>query len=301
MGMGQVNTEGARLRSLLAAQAPQWADLPIVPVESDGTDNAMFRLGSDLALRLPRRPEAVPLLYKEALWVPKLSDLPLRVPVPRFLGAPSQDYPWPFAVVDWIEGAQAQWRDLTAPQQAVDQLADGLRALWEVPTEGAPLAGLANHNRGVALSQMDAQVRRDVAELSDELDVSAALSLWTRACAAPPATRSCWVHGDLKPDNMLMRGGHLVALIDWGLAAVGDPAADLALAWRWGEACAPLQRAFPDDEALWDRAAGWALYGACVALAYYRAPPGRVSTNPALCALCREVLGRLRLRRAWAS
>jgi hypothetical protein len=39
---------------LLAEQFPQWADSPIEPVHSAGTDKAIYRLGDDMAVRLPR-------------------------------------------------------------------------------------------------------------------------------------------------------------------------------------------------------------------------------------------------------
>ena len=54
MHAGEVETDAALVRQLLAAQFPQWAGLPVLPVPSAGTDNALYRLGDDLAVRLPR-------------------------------------------------------------------------------------------------------------------------------------------------------------------------------------------------------------------------------------------------------
>jgi aminoglycoside phosphotransferase (APT) family kinase protein len=61
---------------LLAAQFPQWADLPLAPVPSAGTDNAIFRLGDDKAVRLPRIHWATGQVAKEREWLPKLAPAP---------------------------------------------------------------------------------------------------------------------------------------------------------------------------------------------------------------------------------
>jgi aminoglycoside phosphotransferase (APT) family kinase protein len=49
-----VETDAALVRRLLAAQFPQWAHLSTEPVESAGTDNAIYRLGDEMSVRLPR-------------------------------------------------------------------------------------------------------------------------------------------------------------------------------------------------------------------------------------------------------
>ncbi|MGW1750671.1 hypothetical protein ACWCRD_34685 [Streptomyces sp. NPDC002092] len=46
--------DAALVRRLLVAQFPQWAQLPVVPVPQSGMDNAAFRLGDELSVRLPR-------------------------------------------------------------------------------------------------------------------------------------------------------------------------------------------------------------------------------------------------------
>ena len=217
--------------------------------------------------------------------------------LPRFMGAPSEEFPWPFTVVDWVEGVSADQAVLATSGDGAAPLVACLHALWAIPTTGAPAAGLSNRRRGVPLVQLDMQVQRDLALLADEVDLRAALSIWAEACNAPGHRTHCWVHGDLKPDNMLVRNGQLVALIDWGCAAVGDPAVDLAVAWRWAPAEQTLMAAFPGEAALWARAEGWALFGACAALACYRHQPGRPSKHPELVSHSRQVLHRLGLLR----
>jgi aminoglycoside phosphotransferase (APT) family kinase protein len=79
----EVDTDASLVRRLLAAQFPQWADLPITPVNSAGTDNAIYRLGDDMAVRLPRIHWAVGQVDKEHQWLPRLAPfLPLAISSP---------------------------------------------------------------------------------------------------------------------------------------------------------------------------------------------------------------------------
>ena len=78
MHKDEVAVEEPLVRSLLRAQFPEWAELPLAPVESFGTDHAIWRLGDELALRLPRIGWAAELPKREAAWLPLLAPhLPL--------------------------------------------------------------------------------------------------------------------------------------------------------------------------------------------------------------------------------
>ena len=131
--------------------------------------------------------------------------------------------------------------------------------------------------------------------LADEIKSSEALSLWRKACSVPFEGPEVWLHGDLKADNLLAEDGALSAVIDWGLSAVGDPAADYAAAWSWVQP--DVRNAFRDAAGItdtdWMRAKGWALYGAVIALSYYRN-----GKHEALSAQCRQTLNQLDLLRS---
>jgi len=284
--------EAERLRAMLRAHAPAWAEAALHPLEGGGTDNALFRLGPAHLLRLPRRAEAAPLLTKELDWLPRLAPLPLAVPAPLARGPSALPAGGEFGIFAWIAGEAAAPSRLDDPHAAARALRKFLTALRARPVAGAPRAGAANHRRGVALPALDAAVRPAIATLADEVDALRALALWEAALAARPCAAPAWLHGDLKDDNLLARDGRLVAVLDWGLAAVGDPSADDAAAWGWVDPGA--RNAFLDGlgaDAV-RRAAGWALYGAVIALSWYRH-----RGNPALCAWCRRTLGRLGLLR----
>ncbi len=53
MHLDEADIDAQLVSRLLAAQFPRWADLPVEPVHSAGTDNAIYRLGEDMAVRLP--------------------------------------------------------------------------------------------------------------------------------------------------------------------------------------------------------------------------------------------------------
>ena len=79
---------------MLASQFPQWANLPIQPVQSAGTVNALYRLGNDLVVRLPRTEWAAEDLERELQLLPRLASLlPVAIPTPPAKGIPAEGYP----------------------------------------------------------------------------------------------------------------------------------------------------------------------------------------------------------------
>ena len=92
----ELDIDDALVRGLLRVQQPQWADLPLHRVVSSGTDNAMFRLGESMVVRLPRIGWAVAAVEKEHRWLPVLAPAcPSPVPAPLAMGEPGEGYPWP--------------------------------------------------------------------------------------------------------------------------------------------------------------------------------------------------------------
>ena len=285
-------SDAAFVQRLLREQAPHWAGLPLHRLASSGTDNAIYRLGDRLSVRLPRRPSAVALLAKELDWLPQMADLPLAVPQLRFRGRAERGTPFDFGIFDWMEGQIATPQHIADSRAAALALADFLQALHRKATAGAPPAGALNSRRGIPLDGLTPATLPAIALLADEIDGLRAQGLWQEACATGFRGAPVWLHGDLKADNLIARDGHLRGVIDWGLSAVGDPAADYAAAWSWIDPSA--RTAFRDRLGLgdddWLRARGWALYGAVIALSYYRG--GR---NEALCRQSRLTLSRLGL------
>ena len=270
MHVGEIDTDVALVRRLLAGQFPHWAGLAIDPVVSYGTDHDIYRFGDDFAARLPRIGWATRQAVKEATWLPKLaSQLPLAVPVQLAMGRPAEGYPFAWSVYTWLPGENANGTIDDLEQAAVD-LAAFVCALRKVDTTGAHPRSAGS--RGAPLTELDEPVRRSIAELGDRIDGKAAVRSWEESLqAAPWDGEEVWVHGDLLPGNLLVVDGRLSAVIDFGCLNVGDPACDLQPAWNVfaGDSRALYRAELDVDDASWLRGRGWALSQAVVALPYY--------------------------------
>lgn len=303
MHADEVETNIPMLRALLARQFPHWADLPLEPVPSAGTDNALYRLGADLVARMPRIHWAAGQVEKEALWLPKLAPrLPLAVPLPLAKGSPGEGYPWNWSICRWIEGETATLDRIADPGQAALVLAQFINALQRVDPAGGPPPGPGNSYRGGPLAARDTPTRAAIDSLRGMIDTAAATAAWEAALRAPAwSGPPVWIHGDLQSGNLLARAGQLQAVIDFGCLGVGDPAGDMIAAWNLFSAAdrATFRAALPVDAATWARGRGWALSTALIALPYYQ------HTNPALAGIARytitEVLAEYASRRDGAA
>ena len=273
MHSNEVHTDAALVRRLLEVQFPHWAKLPLEPVKSAGTDNAIFRLGDDLSVRLPRIGWATGQIEKEFLWLPKFApQLPLEISVPLEKGIPGEDYPYDWAIYRWLEGENLSLEQISDPNQAAKDLAQFLRALQAIDPTGGPTGG-----RGVPLSTRDEGTRESIAEMHSMIDMAAATRVWDAALKAEEWNREpVWFHGDLLPGNVLFNSGRVEAVIDFGGLAVGDPACDLMIAWSLfsGESRQVFRETLEVDDATWARGRGWMLSQAVIFVPYY------LETNP---------------------
>jgi aminoglycoside phosphotransferase (APT) family kinase protein len=265
----EVEVTEALVCSLLASQMPWLAELQLVRVEPWGTDHAIWRLGDELVLRLPRIHWAAEQPDFEATWLPVLaSHLPIAVPEPIAVGRPGHSYPYPWAVHRWIRGEGAAMDRLADPSMFAADLAAVVRALNTVPTVGAPAAG----NRARPLADYDCATRWAIERASHLIDAYAATAVWEDALEAsvydgPPT----WVQGDLE-GNCLVTHGRLSGIVDWGSAGVGDPAVDVQVVWSPlfnEESRHRLLNELDVDDTTIRRSRGAAINQSCMALPYY--------------------------------
>ncbi len=265
----EVDVPEELVRSLLAGQFPSLADLPLRLVEPWGTDNAIWRLGDDLVLRLPRVAWAAEQVHWEAEFLPRLDGtLPVATPVPVALGVPAAGYPFAWAVHRWLEGRAASREGMADLACFALDLAAAVRGLQVLPVTAPRRA----RNRARPLAAYHDDALQAIAGAAQLVDAAAARRVWEEALAAPAyAGPACWVHGDLE-GNCLLHAGALSGIVDWGSACIGDPAVDVQVVWSplfTEESRGVFLEALGVDAATLARSRGAAVEQACAALPYY--------------------------------
>jgi aminoglycoside phosphotransferase (APT) family kinase protein len=286
MHIHEVPIDVPLLKKLLSAQFQKWANLPLSLLRSDGTDNAIYRLGTDMCIRLPRISSAADQVDKEQKWLPHLAPhLPLEIPDILERGRPNADYPWPWSICRWIEGENATTSQITDLRQAAFDLANFIEALHRINSAGGPPS-----RRGFPLSTQDKDVRSALKSLHGVIDTALLTRIWEECTQAslwdkPPV----WIHGDLLPANLLIQDGKLSAIIDFGLMGIGDPACDLIPAWSFLTADTRniFRTTLGVDDATWTRGRGWALSIALIILPYYW------NTNPGLVTVAKRMINEI--------
>ena len=279
------------IAELLREQHPDLAGLPVT-FGAKGWDNQIWRLGDDLAVRLPWvNKDGGELLRKEHALVPPLAPrLPLRVPVPQRLGQPSQRFPRSWIVTTWVSGEPADRAPATRGAEAADTLAAFLAALHQPAPDDVP-AG--RHRRGRPPRDISQGVAEFLTEAVDRglvADPDAVREVFADAAAAPDWTGpAVWLHGDMHPANLLTADGNFCGVVDFSDICAGDPACDLAGCWlllpdgaidRFYQSYTPAA-----DAATRRRARGWAVGKALVGILIGEAgvhgrPGGKATWGP---------------------
>lgn len=255
--------------SLINKQFPQWAQLPIRPVEKGGYDNYTFHLGDDMSIRIPRDEEHAPQVEKEAFWLPKLAkQLSLPIPMPIAKGKPDENYPFHWSINKWIEGDTLTHNNISNLNDLALDLSGFLKELQSLETLNGPLGGEHNYYRGCPLNhyKFHEWTLTALDLLADVINRDKCLAIWNRAISTKWSKDPVWIHGDVAPGNLLVANGRLSAVIDFGVMAVGDPAADLVMAWTFFDEKSreKFLNSLAMDKDTIDRARGWALWKALV-------------------------------------
>lgn len=278
-------------RRLIEGQFPRWRHLPVHQVPSEGTVNAIFGIGEDLAARFPlRAQEAVTArawLEAEAAAARELAACsPIPTPVPVALGEPGHGYPLPWAVQTWLPGRVASLEDPGASAAFADDLAGFITALRAADMRGRTFTGTG---RGGNLRDHDAWLDVCFRKSEELLDVARLRRLWRELRSLPRTDPDVMSHGDLVPGNVLVAEGRLVGVLDGGGFGPADPALDLVSAWHLldRDRREQLRRALGPSEVEWSRGMAWAFQQAMGLVWYY------VESNPPMSRLGRRTLNRL--------
>ncbi|MGH3923564.1 MAG: aminoglycoside phosphotransferase family protein, partial [Pseudonocardiaceae bacterium] len=230
----EVDIDASLARRLVTEQVPEYAALPLRRVASGGTDNAVFRLGDDFALRMPLHPRAVGGLLKEIRWLPVVAEhVSLDVPQVVATGESGEGYPFPWAVVRWLTGEDALTAHINSMSETARALGRFVAELQSIDMTDAPKPGSEGFSRGLPLLGRDAHFRAALAQCDGLVDTQRAAEVWDDALAVPAWDGPpVWLHADLLPSNVLVRDGRVAGVLDFGTMATGDPAYDVTPAWH---------------------------------------------------------------------
>lgn len=272
MHEGEIDIDVALVKRLLTQQFPHLAENSITIVRSTGTVNAIYRIGDKFCIRLPRRETWADSIDNEWTWLPKLAPhISLNIPKPFARGMPTNWYPHPWAIYHWIEGSPYQDDLISDEYQVAYDLVNFILELRSIDMLGAPRGGRC------PLVELDTATRSAIESARGVIDTEAVSPAWTRSLESPPWDgKPVWIHGDLLKSNLLIQGGRLYAVIDFGGVGIGDPAADVVPAWsvlnKVGRET--FRQALDVDDDTWSRARGYALHQALMIIPYY------TETNP---------------------
>lgn len=282
MHPGEIDIDVSLVKRLLAEQFPHLAQSSLTAVRSPGTVNAIYRLGDELCARLPRLEAWAESMDNEWSWLPKLAPhISLNIPQPFARGKPADGYPCRWAIYRWIEGVPYQDGLIRDERQAAHDLAHFILELRSVDRQGAPPAGRP------PLAELDAETRAEIESSRGVVDNEMASAAWERSLEAPAWDgKPVWIHGDLLKSNLILQGGRLCAVIDFGEAGIGDPAADVVPAWSVFNKAGreAFRQALDVDDDTWSRGRGYALHQALMIIPYYP------QTNPEFVAMAKHTV-----------
>jgi aminoglycoside phosphotransferase (APT) family kinase protein len=297
MHRGQLDVSVETVRRLVREQFPAWAGLAIKRVASQGTVNALFRIGDGLAARFPLQPgepESVQRwLESEAQAARELvGRTRFRTPEPVAIGRPGAGYPLPWSVQTWITGTAATDDDPGRSVPFAHDLAEFVLAVRALDTHGRRFTG---PGRGGDLRRHDEWVDTCLQRSGHLVDVARLRWIWAELRTLPrPTAADTMTHGDLTPANVLVRQGRLAGVLDVGGLGPADPALDLVGAWHLLETGPrnAMRRLLGCDDLEWARGQAWAFEQAIGLLWYYE------TSNPTMSRIGRRTIHRIVA--AWA-
>ncbi len=288
---GQLSVTAEMVRDLVGNQFPEYAGLPIEPVHSEGTVNAIFRIGEQLAARFPLRPRDVEAtrrwLQDEANAARELLGR-TRVPVPEPVatGEPGAGYPLLWSIQTWVSGTTASETDTSMSDDFAHDLAEFIQQVRSIDVAGRTFTG---DGRGGDLRSHDNWLETCFAESRQLVDVPQLRQIWTRLRQLPRNSPDVMTHGDLIPGNVLVSEGRLTGILDVGGLGPADPALDLVSAWHLLDT--DRRQLLRDDlgchDLDWERGKAWALQQAMGAIWYY------IDSNPPMRRMGRRTLEQI--------
>lgn len=291
MHPNQLAVSAETVRTLVNEQFPQWRGLHLRPVTSQGTVNALFRIGEHLLARFPLQPGDVATIRR---WLESEAQAALellgrtrfRTPEPIALGEPGAGYPLPWSVQTWLPGRVATDQDPGESIAFAHDLAEFIQGVRAIGTAGRTFSG---NGRGGELPSHDGWMQTCFERSQHLLDVPRLRRTWAALRVLPRSADDVMTHGDLTPANVLVSDDRLAGIIDVGGLKPADPALDLVSGWHLLEACPRrmLRHDLRSSDLEWERGKAWAFEQAMGLVWYYS------DSNPAMSLMGRRTLQRI--------
>ena len=264
-----ININVNLVQQLVSSQFPDWSDLTITEVHPNGWDNRTFRLGDRMSVRLPSAERYSLQVDKEQKWLPILSEkLPLPIPIPLAKGEPNHKYPYNWSIYEWIDGDTATSERIDDMSKFATALGGFLVDLRRINTSGGPCPGPGHRGGDLNVKNDQTQQAIEILKSKSNLDTELLAELWDAAVASKWVNPPVWIHGDVSSGNILVKDGEITAVIDFGSAAIGDPACDLSIAWTMFDKdrrdAFRIRMDLDDDT--WARGRGWTLWKSLITL-----------------------------------
>ena len=289
MHPNQLTVTAETVGELVDHQFPEWAALPVERISSEGTVNAIFRIGDHIAARFPLTRHGDVATTRQ--WLLSEADAARQllgrtrfpIPEPIAVGQPGSGYPLPWSIQTWLPGLTATHEDPGTSTGFADDLAEFITNVRALDTSGRRFPGLG---RGGDLRSHDEWMEQCFCNSEDLLDVARLRRVWRHLRELPRQDPDLMTHGDLTPGNLLVSGGRLAGILDVGGLGPADPALDLVAAWHLLEAQPrrDFREALASDDLQWERGKAWAFEQAMGAVWYY------VDSNPAMSRMGRRTL-----------
>jgi aminoglycoside phosphotransferase (APT) family kinase protein len=235
--VAEVEVSPERAVQLITTQFP---GVPCRSIEliGEGWDNTAYLVDGEWVFRFPRRTQAAPLMDTECRILPLLAPrIPVQMPHPVYVGEPEDGFPWRFAGYRKLEGKMACRAQLSDEQRIAiaPSLGKMLRALHGVKALDAAAWGA----RPDALARLDfnrrlPRILEILSRVASHVPRPEEIERLVREAAAATyhATLETLSHGDLYCRHLLVdENAKLSGVIDWGDVHLGDPAADLMIAY----------------------------------------------------------------------
>jgi len=265
----QINIDVKIVKSLINEQFPHYNDLPLCEYNSTGTVNSIFRLGNDYCVRLPYLKEFEDSILNEHKILPYIKNyISIKIPQSIELGKPGNLYPYHWAIHSWIDGDYYNDNKISNYQEIISELVNFIKELHSIElSKDAPKAGRK------PLKELNSLTVDSLNNSKNEIDYQKIIKIWEILVNSPVwDNNSVWIHSDLLKPNILIKNNHILGIVDFGSAGIGDPAFDIISAWAVfnKENRKIFREKLQVSDDIWNRACGYALHQAALIIPYYR-------------------------------